>query len=128
MAAGPSLVEFLAARLDEDEARARRVQGALDGGWNYFDEVPTELIDPARVLREVAAGRAILALHRIEVTFAESQDDDYRPVKIPEVQCFVCGWASDVEGSACETLHLLAAIYGDHPGYQQEWAIPASSR
>ena len=58
------LIAFLTARLNEDEERARRVQAALDNGWNYFDETPTELIDPARASREVEAGRRILERHR----------------------------------------------------------------
>jgi Family of unknown function (DUF6221) len=53
-------IAFLCARLDEDEATARAVQSALDAGWNYFDETPTELIDPARVFREVAVWRRLL--------------------------------------------------------------------
>jgi hypothetical protein len=116
------LVAFLAARLGEDEADAKNLaagEGTLALAFAAHSEVPRKLGE--RLLREVAAKRAILALHRIEVTFAESRDNDYRPVKIPEVQCFVCGWASDVEGSACETLRNLAAVYSEHPDYGQEW-------
>ena len=49
--------------------------------------------DPARVLAECAAKRAIIAL------------DEY------------------AEGSYWDTLATLAAVYASHPDYRQEWAI-----
>ena len=121
------LAEFLANRLNEDDAVALAA-----GSCDYYDDIDESVPladevkhalrhDPARVLREVAAGRKILALHQISTTYVDSRDDDYRPIKIPEVQCFVCGWASDAAGSACETLRLLAAVYSDHPDYREEW-------
>jgi len=108
-------VAFYAARLDEWEAATRATL-----------ELPVTAMTRAeleRVLAAIKAMRMILALHRIEVTFAESRDDEYRPVKIPEVQCSVCGWASDIEGSACETLRHLADVFSDHRGYRQEWSL-----
>lgn len=104
-----TITEFLTARLDEDETRISR----------------PETRSGARAVGEVKAKRAILALHQTETTYCESRDDDFRPIKIPEVQCFVCGWASDVEGSACETLRLLAAVYRTHADYDPAWSADA---
>ena len=97
------LTEFYAARLDEREALARRVQAVLDAGWNYFDEVPTELIDPARVLREAGAGRAIVEIHRPGFDPGDAHDADLRSIP-------------------CDTIRHLAAVYSDHPDYREEWS------
>lgn len=71
--------------------------------------------DPDRVLREVAAKRAILALHR-----PESGGD-----------CSVCSvcltvrdrWKEDwpLDPWPCATLRHLAAVWADHPEFRQEW-------
>lgn len=102
-----TLAEFLAARYDEREALAHRVQAALDAGWNYFDEVPTELIDPARVLREAGAGRKILELH------LPGEPDDYG-----RIRCQRC----DESGYPCSTLRALGSVFSDHPAYREDLA------
>jgi hypothetical protein len=64
--------------------------------------------DPARVLREVEAKRAIMEQH------PEGED----------------GWCGDQmaltgckwERWPCPTLRHLAAAYSDHPDYREEWA------
>ena len=107
------LIAFLTARLNEDEERARRVQAALDNGWNYFDETPTELIDPARVLREVAAKRAILAIH-------EPMPSMYGEPPV----CSACWPAPQIATHPlwpCSTVRQMIAVYSDHPDYRQEW-------
>lgn len=59
--------------------------------------------DPARVLREVEAKRAIVGWHV--------------PVKDCEPpQCIIC-----LEYVPCRTLSALAAVYSGHPDYRQEW-------
>jgi Family of unknown function (DUF6221) len=112
------LTAFLAARLDEDETIARKVQAAIAAGWNYFDETPTELIDPARALREVAVKRAILVQHGP----ADGGRDADR--------CRVCAAITHTGAgqtdarrfrAPCPTLRFLAAIYSDHPDYDQAW-------
>ncbi|MFJ9558295.1 DUF6221 family protein [Nocardiopsis sp. NPDC101807] len=56
--------------------------------------------DPARVLREVAAKRAVLALHQ-------------------DAGMGDCAHSSD----PCPTLRALAAPYVDHPDYDPAWAV-----
>ena len=108
------LAGFLRARLDEDEARAeaaRRVQTE----WYVACDDETVTIgalrehighcSPARRLREVAAGRAILALH------------PPKPLRHVEADwCHVCrtGWP-------CKEFRAIAAVYSDHPDYRPEW-------
>ena len=101
------LIAFLTARVDEDEAQARRVQAALDAGWNYFDETPTELIDPARALREVEAKRVIVDLAAKTQQWTEGSAGA------------TAGYASVV---VSDTLRALAAIYRSHPDYHPDWA------
>lgn len=63
--------------------------------------------DPARVLREVEAKRAILARHAPN----------------PEHSAF-CGRCNDgllEQHWPCPDVLDIAAIYSDHPGYRQEW-------
>jgi len=100
------LVAFLNARLDEDEEQARRVQAVLDDGWNYFDETPTELIDPARALREVEVKRAIVRRCAIRMN-----EMDQHPNGLVSPRALL----------ARQVLMDLAAVWSDHPDYRAEW-------
>ncbi|MFE2073692.1 DUF6221 family protein [Streptomyces misionensis] len=123
------LVEFLRARLDEDEQVARAAAGRnwLDGdGWLMNEDMhiaevgdrPTLVHiaahDPARVLREIDAKRRIIAEHEM----------------VPAGQggklgCDICvatpSWGPEVVSGPCTTLRLLALPYADRPGYRSEW-------
>ena len=117
------LVAFLRARLDEDEAAARawlplvRLTGS--SSWHQeLDEsnlgpysiAHARLHDPARVLREVEAGRAILAKYELgRRTYDPDRDDWFSP-------------AAAMFGSDMEWLiKTRVAIYSDHADYRQEW-------
>lgn len=131
-----TIVEFLEARLDEDEEAARDAAGwdssgsIRDEGLWHRDGVNSVIdsarrmvvygdgsapdgsqatyiarFDPARVLREVAAKRAIMAEHGIDQDPCDAHDAMYESVP-------------------CDVILNLAAIYLDHPDYQAEWAIP----
>jgi hypothetical protein len=119
MAEDADLVAFLNARLAEDEEAARR---ATDGPWHQAgmsvrgrgraygtgkEDVilvirhtwPQEAAhicrhDPARVLREVAAKRAILSSYTAAPDWVGREDVGH-----------------------------LAAVYSDHPDYREEWAL-----
>lgn len=125
------LIAFLNARLDEDEALAKSVEDNSDpwlGQWEADGNLALRtyngwvlavagssvhefrpgvlahiaLHDPARVLREVEAGRAILANHD------DTHDcGDRRSWEFPYV--------------GCRDVLALAAIYSDHPDYRPEW-------
>lgn len=132
------LVEFLRARLDEDEqAASAAVPGPwiVRDGWDYEAEravfgsprgvqhVATTKRnearwrenrdhiarhDPARVLAEVEAKRRILDEHRDE-----------------DGNCYGCGLCNDGERrykvDECPTKRALALPYSDHPDYREEW-------
>lgn len=118
------IVEFIAARLDEDEALAEAASTFPYEGLSWADHVLAcerdttpemdafvATHDPARVLREVAAMRAIVEHHRAE-PFEDAPDEFY---------CRVCD--SGIGGFyPCPTLRALASIWADHEAYDEEWA------
>lgn len=85
-------MRFLAARLAEDEAEP-------------FDPYG----NPARVIADLAAKRAIIALHA----------DDYTDTGDIDTDAEICVRCQ--EAWPCETLRLFASVYSDHADYRQEW-------
>jgi hypothetical protein len=104
------LVTFLRARLDEDEAEARATADADAEFWADIKGDSTHFArhDPARVLREVAAGRAILALARVIDGMASAIQEEWPSPHVPVI------------GSEA-LLYPLAAVYSDHPDYDEAW-------
>lgn len=137
-----TITEFLEARIAEDEKLARAAAASDPSSQGYTEEGPAGLAwtasdgmvdgetdglwdcegsatlcttpeiadhiarhDPARVLAECAAKRAIVALLKPE-DLRESWDGE-------------TFYASGIE----DALLALAAVYANHPGYRQEWAL-----
>lgn len=97
------LITWLRARLDEDEQDAPAV-----------DDI-SERYNPARVLADVAAKRAIFDLHA-----AYPQPQVMARGEI--IACSMCGSVDDSPVDwPCDTVKLLAAAYADHPDYREEW-------
>ena len=88
-----TLVEFLTARLDEDESYARHDETPHSGPGST-----------ARVLREVEAKR------RIVDVAAECADGMWHT-----------GYTCGAENGYADILDHLAAVYADHPDYREEW-------
>lgn len=109
------ITEFIAARLAEDEAAANEVHRPGDCGCvdrdGEFDPDPVycSCHYPARVLREVAAKRAIMGLHDLP--------EHYCPLPVLPGRH---GQLWTPEEGPCWTLRLLASTYSDHPDYA-EW-------
>ena len=102
-----NITDFLLARIEEDESRAAYYGLALGTG---------------RVLAECTAKRAIIEAH-------PPVDYSGMGMTSPDA-CVVCGievgmsdWEYAKGSFPCDTLRALAAIYKDHPDYQQEWAL-----
>lgn len=92
------IVEFLTARLDEDERDAIAIRDceAFHGVESDAEAEVLRLSDPHRVLREVEAKRQLLAM------FPDSADGD--------------GWNE----AGSQVLEVLAAAYDTHPDYRDD--------
>jgi hypothetical protein len=112
------LIAFVTARLRECEVAAWRIHetsacAALD---DLGSSTECDCGWPARVLREIAAKRAILGRH------------------MPHQPAFggpACNWCSEdvddrpqiaKEPWPCPDVRSLAAVWSDHQDYRQEWA------
>src|SRR5260221_6519627 len=131
-----TLTEFLEARLGEDEAAAK---AATPGPWQpgtltaYADEAEARRAgldvsqfaadschiarhDPARVLREVEAGRKILAdLPAYSKQRRELRDHIY----LPENAGYHSGHADGTDDAAYYVLRRLAAVWCDQADYDE---------
>jgi hypothetical protein len=109
-----TITEFLLARITEDEAVART---ATDDrfSWASVDYNSSECEthgtrhDPARILAECAAKRAIIHAHQILI---------YDGIRGEVAECI-----RECPGSPCETLQALATVYATHEDYHPEWAL-----
>lgn len=140
------VVAFLRDRLDEDEALAREACDRESGEWFMGDKwnvyqqkevTPYEYSDteelvvygnmkaqsehiarhhPARVLREVKAKRAIVALHAaMEIECSDVAGDPWAGT--------VCSACEGGEDWPCTTLRHVAAVYADRPDYDPAWSV-----
>jgi Family of unknown function (DUF6221) len=142
----PTLAGFLAARLDEDEGAARsagagtwsaaggdlydgtdpHTRNAIGETWEWerdYGEWPAAAAhiarhDPARVLREIEAKRAILAAY-VAAKAAAPSADHRKPMSY---------WYELEEGikvGIADGLEIAvkhdAAVWSDHPDYRAEW-------
>lgn len=92
-----TITEFLEARIAEDEAHVRRVGSFVNECQECaFGNQPDSPYSHERLLADCAAKRAII--------------EGLEPFS----------FLDDI--NAPELLGILAAVYSDHPDYQQEWA------
>lgn len=105
-----TIMDFLEARLTEDEADATEADGDRLLAWSMHDHMVIndagfmQTFTPSRILREVAAKRALMASHDIGHDPCEAHDAMYESVP-------------------CGVILHLAAVYSSHPDYQKEWAL-----
>jgi hypothetical protein len=118
------LIEFLRARLDAEEAEARRLDDEEDLGYESWEIVLTGetnypfleflRITKKRVLAEVDAKRRIVKWCEEVIGDRDlSQYDQFGSLKDDKDALAVT--------LAVETLRLLALPYADHPDYREEW-------
>ena len=106
---------FLAARLDEDEREAgefHREDCESLPSPGYTGPFPCNCGHPARLLREVAAKRAVLAAYEAVLRDCASVGD---PARRPRLY-------GEHDGLRVAVMHLTA-VYSDHPDYDPEWAV-----
>lgn len=130
------IVEFLRARLDEDERAARAAFWDASGdsaGWrlqrgagHYAFVVMDGLDDRVVIVDEPeASDREGVAVHIVrhdparvlrEVEAKRRLLDLHRPDSDDRPECGTCG-----PRHPCSTLRLLALPYADHDDYREEW-------
>lgn len=140
MEAVTGLVEFLRARLDEDEAAAQAATGehwifnrgsfaeaildeegtAVVAGGRWGDEAPVfetdqdalhiARHDPARVLAEVEAKRGLLRAHEKWCGGRCEQKADP-----------LAGGGETFDAAHFWALKVMATVYADHPDYDPAW-------
>ena len=113
------LLAFLNARLDEDEAAADDIHDARCWSCSpdrFAGDSSCTCAAPARWSRSIEAGRLIIATHSTLIYEHLQGHPEYGH----DYWCDTCSHENP-SGGWCRTLLLLAAIYSDHPDYQQEW-------
>lgn len=100
-----NITEFLLARIAEDEAEARGLQGEMDFGLESAGD---------RMLAECAAKRAII--------------EQYEAYGAAAQGVFGVAYIGARSGQRVteDALRALAAVYKDHPDYQEEWTTRQS--
>ena len=107
-----NITQFLEARISEDEAEAGSGWSRLgDTRWER-DNYGRTMLTPSAILAECAAKRAIIELAP-KATEAEQGFDDY--------VWRGAGPEQNEPYTGDAILYALAAVYKDHPDYQQEW-------
>lgn len=102
-----TLVEFLRARLDEDEAARGRIDDALSSALAaQMGRHVEPYWTPARVRAEVEAKRRIVE----HLRFVEEKSDWWSDMEV----------AGEME-DGWHTLANLATVYADHPDYDEAW-------
>lgn len=102
-----TIVEFLEARLAEDEQAALAAQNSVPWSANDQDVASRHLSRhlPARVLREVVAKRAILREYVDSVKLHEDEAE-----------------APDAVAALEIVVRHMASVYADHPEFEGRWA------
>lgn len=88
-----------------------------------FDAEHIARHDPARVLADVAAKRAILDLHRPRVPYGYGHSLD-EMLADGSAACSVCGdQGVDITTvyHPCDTLLVLARVWAEHPDFAPAW-------
>lgn len=123
------IVEFLEARIAEDEADAQAADEGRLLTWSKNDHMVIvdsgfiQTFTPSRVLREVAAKRAVVVEHKLvpaKNVWGKSTGG---------FGCELCDSTPDLDlggieierSGGCKTLRTLAVIFSDHPDFDEEW-------
>ena len=111
-----NIVDFLLARIAEDEKRARvheahiHADGSIHGVSNPDEPCPDCF--SARGLAECEAKRRIVETHN---------QGGARWTGFPRADVLEHYCMHDQQASPCPTLCSLVAVYADHPDYDEAW-------
>lgn len=127
-----ALIAFLTARLDEEQIAATMFAGDPDWSpetlavlWGSRANDPlirhAAYYDPARVLRELKAKRAIIAEHMMAMPLRYAFDSPRCDVCLSDRGRYPEDWHADLW--PCRTLRILAETWADHPDFKRDWAF-----
>lgn len=121
------LIAFLNERLAEDERIATAARDEPESDWWWSEDAesaPERHIarhDPARVLADVAAKRAIVEMHAREgedcaICCGEEYIEEHWDGEEETVE-----HVREPAPYPCRTLLLVASIYAEHPDFKADW-------
>lgn len=110
------LIAFWAARLDEDEAAAKKAVELGDGVWALAPHFHTARHSPARVLRGVEADRGLLDLLDRATRYRDRVFAQPSPRSVSDEMRAVTQMLA-LE----QVVKLRAAVHSDHQDYRPEW-------
>lgn len=114
-----TIVEFLEARIAEDEADARAADDGRLLACSKKDHMVIndagfmQTFTPSRVLREVAAKRAMIAQSREADEYYAHMSGNGR----------IASMAAGNVNACAAILKALASVYDDHPDFSEEWRL-----
>ncbi|MEU8136092.1 DUF6221 family protein [Streptodolium elevatio] len=138
------LVAWLTEQLDHDQRIAESTRQASPSWQNFdmdgelrddvnagtvciagdADRAHIALHDPARVLREIAAKKAIIKAHGPHLLYHQVVKDYDGSQRLGTlVRCRSCEPPQEITRDTwpCPTLRHMAAVYADRPGYDESW-------
>jgi hypothetical protein len=126
------IVDFLNLRLDEDELYAQAA-GEAENNWVYrrLNKAELTVVDNTMKARRPDGGIAWHPTMPLSVLTFQEEDGEHlvrwqpRRVRLEiAAKRELLAWSEAMAPSMGQTLQeLLAAPYGDHPDYRQEWAL-----
>lgn len=110
------VVEFLLARIAEDEAAAKAAD-AVPAPWGFWDD--------ARVLAECEAKRRVIERCRPQYAVLYRESERLLASAFDQETMKTVGHSGPIWpfAGAEDTLRALAAVYADHPDYRDEWRL-----
>ena len=131
-----TLEEFLAARLSDDEATAKRAASVAGPDWQYGLFLPDDGPATTMLLSDQDVPLADM-LHRDDEEIAPFliAHDPARVLREVKAKrkilaaheksdggyCELCYYGYGGGSWPCPTVRALAAVYGDHPDYDKAW-------
>jgi hypothetical protein len=96
--------------------------GPYGSGIEETDAAHIVRHDPARVLREVEAGRQLLSAYEDAVDWLSAAEDDDSDIFSDDERPAKVQWHGGVVEALTAALAIRAAVWRDHPDYSPAWS------
>lgn len=127
-----NITEFLEARIAEDERAACKL---AEADRRPLLSIASTINHPQRLFAECAAKRAIIEQHKDWPVLVEKKPEFREDSADPQSMAYRVTqemvWLTEreyvkrfgIEAPTTNMIRALAAVYKDHPDYQQEWNL-----